>query len=113
MRMPKPPTPPKTYVEFVRQFPKLDVAWRAMSDAETEGPLDERAQRVVKLAISIGAMREGAVHSNVRKAIALGITRDEIMQVVALAASNIGMPATVAVYTWVRDILEPSSREAG
>jgi 4-carboxymuconolactone decarboxylase len=56
--------------------------------------------------VSIGAMREGAVHSNVRKALAAGIAPDEIMQVVALAASNIGMPATVAVFTWVRDMLE-------
>jgi 4-carboxymuconolactone decarboxylase len=103
--MPKPPKPPRTYVEFVRRFPKLDVAWRAMAEAEQEGPLDERTQRLVKLAISIGAMREGAVHSNVRKALALGITSDEIMQVVALAASNVGMPGTVAVYTWVRDML--------
>ena len=108
--MPKPPKPPKTYVEFVRRFPKLEVAWRAMSDAETDGPLDERTRRLLKLAISIGAMREGAVHSNVRKALAAGITEEELWQVVALAASNLGMPATVAVYTWVRDIVEPESR---
>ena len=78
-----------------------------MAEAEQEGPLDERTQRLVKLGISIGAMREGAVHSNVRKALAIGVTSEEIMQIVALAASNLGMPATVAVYSWVRDILEP------
>ena len=105
--MSKPPRPPQTYVSFVRRFPKLEVAWRAMAEAEQEGPLDERTQRLVKLGISIGAMREGAVHSNVRKALAIGVTSEEIMQIVALAASNLGMPATVAVYSWVRDILEP------
>ncbi|MBC8144474.1 MAG: carboxymuconolactone decarboxylase family protein [bacterium] len=104
--MAKPPKPPKTYVEFVRQFPKLDVAWRAMSDAESEGPIDERARRLIKLAISIGAMREGAVHSNVRKALAQGITREELKPLDALAASNICMPATVAIYTWIRDVTE-------
>jgi alkylhydroperoxidase/carboxymuconolactone decarboxylase family protein YurZ len=100
------PKPPKTYVDFIRHFPKLDVAWRAMGDAEKDGPLDERTQRLVKLGISIGAMREGAVHSNVRKALALGIGRDEILQIVALAASNLGMPSTVAVFSWVRDVLD-------
>jgi len=109
--MAKAPKPPRTYVEFVRRFPKLEVAWRAMNEAEQEGPLDERTQRLVKLGISIGAMREGAVHSNVRKALALGITPEEIMQVVALAASNLGMPSTVAIYSWIRDVLEPRAAD--
>jgi 4-carboxymuconolactone decarboxylase len=109
--MTKGPKPPKTYTEFIRRFPKLDVAWRAMADAETDGPLDERAQRLIKLGISIGAMREGAVHSNVRKALALGVSEEEIMQIVALAASNLGMPSTVAVYTWVRDVFDGSLSE--
>lgn len=108
--MAKAPNPPKTYVDFIRRFPKLDVAWRAMNDAEQDGPLDERTRRLVKLGISIGAMREGAVHSNVRKALAMGITHDEIMQIVALAASNLGMPSTVAIYSWIRDVVEPGSR---
>lgn len=108
--MSKPPKPPKTYVDFVRSFPKLEVAWRAMSDAESDGPIDERTRRLLKLAISIGAMREGAVHSNARKALAAGISPEELWQIVALAASNLGLPATVAVYTWIRDIVEPEAR---
>lgn len=109
--MSKLPKPPRTFVEFIHRFPKLDVAWRAMSEAEQDGPIDERTQRLVKLGISIGAMREGAVHSNVRKALAIGIAAEEIMQVVALAASNLGMPSTVAVYSWVRDVIDAPAKE--
>jgi 4-carboxymuconolactone decarboxylase len=103
--MAKLPKPPRRYVEFVSRYPKLDVAWRAINDAGQEGPLDERVQRLAKLALAIGAMREGAVHSNVRKALTIGITREEIEQVVALAAGTLGMPSTVAVFSWVTDEL--------
>ncbi len=98
--------PPKTYRGFVARYPKLAQAWDAMADAGADGPLDKKDTRLIKLAISIGAMREGAVHSNVRKALDLGIDRAEIEQVVALAASTLGMPSTVAIYSWVQDVFE-------
>ncbi len=100
------PKPPKRFQDFVERFPKLGEAWQAIGEAGSEGPLDERTQRLIKLAIAAGAMREGAVHSSVRKAKALGITRDELHQVVALAASTLGMPSTVAVYTWIEEEFE-------
>jgi 4-carboxymuconolactone decarboxylase len=102
-QMSKMPNPPKRYLEFVRRYPKLDVAWRAINEAGQEGPADERTRRLLKLAIAIGAWREGAVRSNVRKALAIGITREEIEQVIALAAGMLGMPSTVAVFSWVED----------
>lgn len=98
------PRPPKTYDEFSQRFPALRAAWDMLGDAGKIGPLDERTQRLVKLAIAIGALREGAVHSSVRKARALGISEDELGQVIALAAGTIGMPATVAVFSWMRDV---------
>ena len=55
----------------------------------------------MKLGIAIGAMREGAIHSSVRKALVMGVTRTEIEQVIALAAGTLGLPSTVAVFTWV------------
>ncbi len=97
------PKPPKTYDAFVQRYPKLAEAWERIAEAGSEGPLDEKTARLVKLAIAIGALREGAVHSSVRKAKAMGISQAELDQVVALAASTLGMPATVAVFSWVQD----------
>ncbi|MCW8140272.1 MAG: carboxymuconolactone decarboxylase family protein [Planctomycetota bacterium] len=99
--------PPGTFHEFVDRFPTLGKAWDLLHQAGDQGPLDDKTRRLVKLALSIGAMREGAVHSAVRKAVAAGCSRQEVEQVVALAASTVGMPATVAVWTWVRDVFEP------
>jgi alkylhydroperoxidase/carboxymuconolactone decarboxylase family protein YurZ len=101
------PKPPETFRSFIARFPKLGQAWETLAEAGQEGPLDARAARLVKLAVAVGALREGAVHSSVRKALATGITPAEVEQVIALAASTIGLPATVAVYSWVRDILSP------
>lgn len=97
--------PPQTYQDFISRYPKLAEAWENIAEAGKAGPLDEKTIRLIKLGIAIGAMREGAVHAGVRKAAALGISDDELGQVVALAASTMGLPATVAVYSWVRDVL--------
>ncbi|MBI5548681.1 MAG: carboxymuconolactone decarboxylase family protein, partial [Deltaproteobacteria bacterium] len=79
-------------------------AWELTHEAGSEGPLDERTVRLVKLGIAMAAMREGAVHSGVRKALDSGATRDEILQTVALLAGTIGFSSAVAVYTWVQDV---------
>ena len=95
--------PPAAHEEFVRRFPKLGQAWDLVNEQGGDGPLDAKTQRLVKLAIAIGAMREGAVHSGVRKARDAGAGLAEMEQVVALAASTIGFPASVAAWSWVRE----------
>lgn len=102
--MPKKPSkPPRTFQEFSRTFPKLRSAWDLLGDAAKDGPLDAHTARLVKLGVAIGAMREGAVHSSARKAIDFGATKEEMNQIIALAASIIGMPSAVAVWTWLQD----------
>lgn len=98
--------PPATYERFSERFPKLREAWDLLGEAGKEGPLDDRTARLVKIGIAVGAMREGAVHASIRKAKAMGISRQEIEQVIALSAGTIGMPSTVAVYSWITDLLE-------
>lgn len=104
------PDPPPTHQAFLRRFPELGRAWEMTSCAGLKGPLPEHSVRLVKLAIALGAMKEGAVHSAVRKALACGIPREAIEQVIALCASILGMPSTVAVFTWVEDELRLQER---
>lgn len=106
--MPRLPTPPDHHEQFVRRYPKLEKAWELIADEGREGPLDDETARLVKLAAAIGAMREGAVHASVRKAVALGIAPAALYQVVALAAGTIGLPSTAAVYSWVHEVVELS-----
>jgi alkylhydroperoxidase/carboxymuconolactone decarboxylase family protein YurZ len=99
------PIPPEIYQQFVERYPKLEKAWEQLSEAGREGPLAAKTVRLIKLGIAIGAMREGAVRANVRKAIALGISKEEIEQIIALSAATLGMSATVAVFSWVQNEL--------
>ncbi|MDP6579403.1 MAG: carboxymuconolactone decarboxylase family protein [Vicinamibacterales bacterium] len=103
------PEPPKAYQSFVKRFPKLGRAWELSAEAGQEGPLDEKTIRLVKLAIAIGALREGAVHSNVRKALSAGVSPEEIEQVAALGAGTLGFPSTVAVFCWTQDVIDSRS----
>jgi 4-carboxymuconolactone decarboxylase len=106
------PRAPKAYDAFVKRYPRLRQAWESIHEAGNEGPLEEKTTRLVKLGIAIGAMREGAVRSSVRKALASGITKKEIDQVIALAAGTLGLPSTVAVYTWVAGQTSGSAKKA-
>jgi alkylhydroperoxidase/carboxymuconolactone decarboxylase family protein YurZ len=99
------PKPPETHGKFVAAFPELAKAWEVIGTAGKSGPLDEKTCRLVKLALAMGAQQEGAVHASVRKGLAMGITREELEQVVALAAGTLGFPQTVAAYTWIQDLL--------
>lgn len=100
------PTPPAAFLRFADRHPELATAWETTSHAGQQGPLDPTTVRLVKLGVAIGALREGSVHASVRKALAKGITPEELNQVVALAAGTIGFPAAVAVHTWIHDVVD-------
>jgi len=101
--MTRAPEPPRTFKQFIERFPTLAEAWERTAEAGREGPLDDKTGRLIKLAVAAGAMRQGAVRSSVRKALALGASAAEIEQVVALAAGTLGLPSTVAVWSWIRE----------
>ncbi|MCC6604372.1 MAG: carboxymuconolactone decarboxylase family protein [Anaerolineae bacterium] len=98
---------PKAHQQFLEEFPAVAAAYEQMATAVHEnGPLDNKTRQLVKLALAIGLGHEGAVHAHTRRALADGITPAEIKHVVTLAVTTLGMPNTVAVYTWVNDILD-------
>jgi alkylhydroperoxidase/carboxymuconolactone decarboxylase family protein YurZ len=95
--------------EVARFYPAVWEAYAALGKATAEaGPLDERTRRLVKLAFSIGASLEGAVHSHARRAVAEGVSKDELKQVALLAIVTLGFPQAVKGLTWIEDITDPS-----
>lgn len=97
---------PKAHRQFLEEFPAVAAAYEQMATAAHEnGPLDDKTRQLVKLALAIGLGHEGAVHAHTRRALTDGITPAEIKHVVTLAVTTLGMPNTVAAYTWVNDIL--------
>ncbi len=96
---------PEIYSRFRDQFPELSESLEALAQSANTGPLDERTSRLVKLGISIGAMAEGAVRSNARRALEAGATSEELLHVVALTVTTRGFPAAVAAYSWIDEVL--------
>ncbi len=98
---------PKRYTDFRETFPEIAEAYDAMGEAASgAGPMDEKTCRLVKLALSVGARQQGSVHAHTRRAIEAGVSREELLQVVALAVTSIGFAPSVAAYSWVQEVLE-------
>jgi len=96
---------PATYREFRATYPEVADALDHLGQAtDGAGPLDERTQRLVHLGIAIGALAEGAVRSNVRKALDAGATVDEIRHVSLLAITTSGFPTAIAGLAWTEEV---------
>jgi 4-carboxymuconolactone decarboxylase len=98
---------PAIYRDLRKRYPDVLAAQDQLAAAvERSGPLDARTQRLVKLALAVGCLAEGAVRSNTRKALEHGVTAEEIEQVVLLAVTTRGFPAAVASWGWIREVLD-------
>ncbi len=88
---------PEFFKEVIKRYPNIAESYEDLAKAisETKG-LDERSQRLVKLAISIGAKTEGGVYSQVRKCKEAGIGDDEIYHAALLGITTIGCPRSFA-----------------
>lgn len=100
---------PEIYTRFRTGYPAVAAAQDAVAEAvTTSGGLDERTLRLVKLAIAIGALAEGSVRSNARKALAAGATMEDVRQVALCAITTRGFPAAIAALGWIDDVTAPS-----
>jgi alkylhydroperoxidase/carboxymuconolactone decarboxylase family protein YurZ len=99
--------------EIAQNYPAIWAAYTALGKACSEaGPLDERTRRLVKLALAVGALSEGAVHSHTRRGLADGLAKEELKQVALLAIPTLGFPQGVKALTWIEDITDPASSDA-
>ena len=97
---------PRSYEVFKRAHPELwQIYDRLGALAHAAGPLDKKSRALVKLAMAIGARMEGAVHAHVRRATEDGATPAVIRHVALLGLTTLGFPSTMAVLTWIEDVL--------
>jgi alkylhydroperoxidase/carboxymuconolactone decarboxylase family protein YurZ len=98
--------------EVAAAYPQVWHAYAALGQACSEaGPVEGRVARLVKLALAIGALSEGAVHSHTRRALDEGLSKDELKQVALLAIPTLGFPQGVRALTWIEDITDSGSKK--
>ena len=98
---------PEIYREFRARFGGIAEKHDAVAESvATAGPLDEQTLRLVKLGIAVATKSEGAVRSNVRRALDAGVDLPAIEHVILLGLTTCGMPATIAAWQWAREVFE-------
>jgi 4-carboxymuconolactone decarboxylase len=98
---------PSVYLDFRERFPDVAAALDGLGAATgAAGPLDERTQRLVKLAMAIACESPGAVRSNVRKALDAGDSLDDVRHVALLAITTCGFPKAVAGMHWIDEVTD-------
>ena len=97
---------PSRFKQFGKEYPAVMRAYEALGAATQDaGPLDPKARALVKLAIAVGAGREGAVHSHTRRALEAGCAPEELRHLVLMATTTLGFPSMMAALSWVEDVL--------
>ncbi len=98
---------PQIYVDFTERYPQLAEAQGELARRIREStPFDETTNRLLKLAMAIGAEAEGAVRSNARKALQHGASPDDLRAVALLAITTCGFPTAVAGLRWLQDVFD-------
>jgi alkylhydroperoxidase/carboxymuconolactone decarboxylase family protein YurZ len=98
---------PFSYNRLKKEFPDIEKEYdRLAKKCHASGPLNEKTRRLIKLGIAIGSESEGAIKSHTRRALAIGVTQDEIRHTVLLGLTTIGFPKMIAALNWVHEAFE-------
>jgi 4-carboxymuconolactone decarboxylase len=108
--------PPKFYTSFMVKYPEVGKKYEELGEAIHQlGPLSERERALVKLAISGSHLFHSAFKAHIRKALASGVSRDEIEQVALLMLPTVGFPTMMAAMGMIQDQVEgsPTREDSG
>ena len=109
---PEPSKPPGTFRAFAVRFPDLaDAHERITQAAESAGPLDAKVCALIRIGLALGAGLESAVRSHVRRAREAGASEAEVEQAIALGATTLGFPRTIAGWSWAHRQFERDREE--
>jgi 4-carboxymuconolactone decarboxylase len=101
---------PKIFQGFSDRYPDVLASYQRLAKAcRNAGPIDEKTQELIMLGIAVGANSRGGVMSHTRKALDVGASADEILQVVILSLTPTGFPNMIAALGWVKEVLEKAA----
>lgn len=93
--------------KVITRYPEIWDKYGSLSEEiRSLDALDSKTQSLAKLAIAIGAGREGSVHSHTRRCLKAGIAPEELFQVALLAITTIGWSGAMAALSWINDVVD-------
>jgi alkylhydroperoxidase/carboxymuconolactone decarboxylase family protein YurZ len=97
---------PKYFREFQKRYPNVAKSFDQLgADCAKAGPIDKKTQYLIKLGIAVGLGHEGNVQKLTMKALADGVSPDEIRQAVLLSTTTAGFPTMIVAMQWVEEII--------
>lgn len=100
--------------DVASSFPDVWQTYQALGEAAAAaGPLTEREQRLVKIALAIGSGSEGATHSHARRARREGIDTAALQQIPMLAITSLGWSQAMRGLAWIEDVVAASRPKNG
>lgn len=97
---------PIPYLKFQERYPELSEHFESLGvKCRGAGPLAKRDSRLVKLGIAVATASRGGVKSEARKALAEGLSADEVRHAAVLALPTIGFPPMIAALGWIEEVL--------
>ena len=96
----------KIFGEFKKEFPEIHSKQEALGKEihEKGGPLDEKSRWLIKIAISGALSHKRALETHIRKALAAGVSEDEIKHALLLLIPTAGFPTFMKSYATLKSI---------
>jgi len=98
---------PKHYLSIKERFKEYGQAIDQLGKAVRHaGPIDDKTSHLIQMAAAAAIRSEGGVHSQARRAVEAGASREEVYHALILLTSTIGFPNVAAAISWVDGILK-------
>lgn len=95
---------PKRYSQFLERYPEIAKKYNELGETVHQwGPLDDRTRALVKMAISGSTKQESAFKAHIRKAMVVGVTREEMEHLAFLALPTLGFPSAMLLLSMIDD----------
>lgn len=98
---------PKHYQSIKERFKEYGEAIDELGKTVRHaGPIDDKTSHLIQMAAAAAIRSEGGVHSQARRAMEAGASREEVYHSLILLTSTIGFPNVAAAISWVDSILK-------
>ena len=89
------------------KYPEIGKKYEELGEAiHGKGPLSDRERALVKMSVSGSHLFHSAFKSHIRKAVEVGISKEEMEHMALLMLPTVGFPTTMAMLSMIEEQLK-------